>query len=116
MKFNIRILASLLLILVCSVSGKAQDFSFKNYNWDEKLTKVEIPAKYKDEKEAILERITKIELFSDKGKVTQYYLLHEKVYINSDDAVERNNKIYIPLGANENALVTKARVILKVAK
>jgi len=116
MKFNIRILASLLLILVCSFSGKAQDFSFKNYNWDEKLTKVEIPAKYKDEKEAILERITKIELFSDKGKVTQYYLLHEKVYINSDDAVERNNKIYIPLGSNESALVTKARVILKSGK
>lgn len=116
MKFNTKIIASILFVLACIFSGKAQDFSFKNYNWDEKLTKIEVPEKYKNEKEVILERNTKIELFPEKGNVTQYYLSHEKIYINSDDAIERNNKIYIPMGSNETALVTKARVILKNGK
>ncbi len=113
---NLNLKISLLVILFCSSFGFAQEFSFKNYNWDEKQTKVEIPAKYVDEKEVILERNTKIEFFSEKGKANQYYLLHEKKYINSDDAVERNNKIYIPFATNESVLTTKARVILKNGK
>lgn len=115
MNLNLKIKTAFSLFMLCGFYGHAQDFSFKNYNWDDK-TKVEIPAKYKDEKEAILERNTKVEFVSDKGKATQYYLLHEKKYINSDDAVERNNRIYIPFGSNESVLTTKARVILKNGK
>jgi hypothetical protein len=109
-------IALLIVIFGNSFSFYAQDFSFKNFNWDENVTSVDIPAKYKDEKEVILDRDMRIEFVSDKGKATQYYLLHEKVYINSDDAVERNNKIYIPFGTNESVLTTKARVILKNGK
>jgi len=39
--------------------------------------------------------------------------MHEKIFINSDDAIERNNKIYIPFSLNESVLLNKARVILK---
>jgi len=113
-KFRIKTILTLLVF--SSLTASAQDFSFKNYNWDEKQAKVEVPAKYKDEKEAILERNTKIELLIEKGKALQYYLIHEKRYINSDDAIERNNKIYIPFGANESVFSTKARVILKNGK
>jgi len=116
MILKLRIKPLLLFFIFCGSYGYAQDFSFKNYTWDEKQTKEEIPAKYKDEKEAILERNTKVEFISEKGKAIQYYLLHEKRYINSDDAVERNNKIYIPFGSNESVLTTKARVILKNGK
>ncbi len=118
MKFDLRIKAALLFFVICSSYSYAQtmDFSFKNYNWDEKLTKVEIPAKYKDEKEAILERNIKVEFVSAKNKALQYYLTHKKIYINSDDAVERNNKIYIPYSSDDNVITTKARVILKNGK
>lgn len=91
----------------------SQDYSFKNYDWNEKETKVEIPEKYKNEKEVILSRITKIEIVVKNKSAKQYHLLHEKIFINSDDAIERNNKIYIPFNLNESVLVNKARVILK---
>lgn len=91
----------------------SQDYSFKNYDWNEKETKVEIPEKYKNENEVILSRITKIELVIKNKSAKQYHLLHEKIFINSDDAIERNNKIYIPFNLNESVLVNKARVILK---
>jgi hypothetical protein len=116
MNSKFRIKAIYVFLILFSLNAFAQDFSFKNYNWDEKSAKIDIPSKYKEEKEAILERNTKVELLIDKGKAIQYYLIHEKRYINSDDAVERNNKIYIPFGANESVVSTKARVILKNGK
>ncbi|KUJ60120.1 hypothetical protein AR687_19675 [Flavobacteriaceae bacterium CRH] len=94
----------------------AQDYSFKDYNWNEKENTIVVPTNYKDEKEVILNRISKIEVVVNKNTAIQYRLIHEKRYINSDDAIERNNKIYIPFGGNENILVTKARVILKSGK
>ena len=91
----------------------AQEYSFNNYDWNEKETAIEIPEKYKNEKEVILVRNTKIEFVVIGKTAKQYHLLHEKIYINSDDAIERNNKIYIPFSLNESVLVNKARVILK---
>lgn len=115
MNLNLKIKTAISFFVLCGFYGHAQDFSFKKYDWEDKAT-AEIPAKYKNEKEVILERNTKIEFVSEKGKATQYYLIHEKKYINSDDAVERNNRIYIPFGSDESVLVTKARVILKNGK
>lgn len=94
----------------------AQDYSFKTYDWNEKDTKIDVPKKYEDEKEIFLNRTIKIEVVVDKNTVTQYRLIHEKKYINSDDAIERNNKIYISFGDQENILITKVRVILKNGK
>jgi len=94
----------------------AQDYSFKTYDWNEKDNKIEVPKKYEDEKEIFLNRTVKIEIVVDKNTATQYRLIHDKKYINSDDAIERNNKIYIPFGGQENILITKVRVILKNGK
>lgn len=102
-----------LAVLLCASTLFAQEYSFKNYNWNEKETKVAIPEKYKDEKEVILEHIEKIEFVIVGKTAKQYHLLHEKIFINSDDAIERNNKIYIPFSLDESVLVNKARVILK---
>ncbi|SHG65261.1 protein of unknown function [Flavobacterium fluvii] len=99
--------------LLCSSLFFAQEYSFKNYDWNEKETKVEIPEQYKNEKEVILERTTKIEIVVEGKTAKQYHLVHEKIFINSDDAIERNNKIYIPFSLDESVLINKARVILK---
>ena len=74
----------------------AQNYSFKNYNWDEKIMSIEIPENYKNQNEVILDKTIKIEIVVEGNKAIQYYLLHEKTYINADDAIERNNKIYVP--------------------
>ena len=91
------------------------EYTFKNYDWNQK-SNIEIPEQYKNEKEVILERIIKIEIVVVGKNVKQYRLMHDKIYINSDDAIERNNKIYIPFGQNETVLANKARVILKNGK
>ena len=106
----------ILIALISSSFLFAQEYSFKEYNWNESESNVAVPKKYVDEKEVILSRILKIEVVVDKNTATQYRLIHEKKYINSDDAIERNNKIYIPIGNGENFLTTKARVILKNGK
>jgi hypothetical protein len=94
----------------------AQDYSFKDYDWNEKETNTEIPKQYKDEKEVILNRTIKIEIIVVGKAAQQYRLLHEKIYINSDESIERNNKIYIPFNDDETLVLNKARVILKNGK
>lgn len=93
-----------------------QDYSFKNYDWNTTDTKIEIPKNHENEKEVILSRAVKIEIAVDKNSSIQYRLIHEKKYINSDDAIERNNKVYIPIGDQANILANKLRVILKNGK
>ncbi|RYG40308.1 MAG: hypothetical protein EOO01_27620, partial [Chitinophagaceae bacterium] len=77
-------------IAVTAVSSmSAQDFTFKNYSWSEQASIADVPEKYKSENEVILERHIKKEILSHNGEPQQYYLYHEKTFINSDDAVER---------------------------
>ena len=102
-----------LLAIISTSLFYAQEYSFKNYDWNEKATAIEIPEKYKNEKEVILDHTSKIEFVVTGKSAVQFQLLHEKIYINSDDAIERNNKIYIPFSLDESVLVNKARVILK---
>lgn len=101
------------LMLISTSVFFAQEYSFKNYDWSSKEVKTEIPEEYKNEKEVILEKTEKIEIVVAEKGAKQYHLVHEKIYINSDDAIARNNKIYIPFSLNESVLVNRARVILK---
>lgn len=108
-----------ILTLIALLSASvffAQDYSFKTYDWNEKDIKIDVPKRYENESEIFLNRTVKIEILVDKNTATQYRLIHEKKYINSDDAIERNNKVYIPFGQQENILTTKVRVILKNGK
>lgn len=118
MKFNTSSIQFWLtsIVLLLSFQIQAQEFSFKDYHWDEKNPAISIPKQYKDENEVILLRNIKIEI-AVKGKVaTQYYMIHEKKYINSNDAIERNNRVYIPFKVDESVIETKLRVILKDGK
>ncbi|HLP63756.1 DUF3857 domain-containing protein [Flavobacterium sp.] len=111
-------LKTILFFVFISMSTRltAQDYTFKNYDWESKTGAVDIPEKYKNETEIILDRHIKVEINADGKEVAQFYLYHEKIYINSDDAIERNNRIYIPFNMNESVIETKARVILKNGK
>lgn len=116
MKLNIHFSLTSIVLLLLSVQSYAQDFSFKDYHWEDKNIAIKIPEQYKDEKEVVLLRNTKIEL-SVKGKeATQYYMIHEKKYINSNEAIERNNRVYIPFQMDESVIETKLRVIQKDGK
>lgn len=103
------------LIFLNANQSFAQEYSFKNYSWDEKPN-LEIPENYKNLNEVILDRTEKIELTISGTVAKQFHMKHERIYINADDAIERNNKIYIPFNLDESVLLNKARVILKSGK
>ncbi len=106
----------LALALVFGTAMFSQSYSFKDYNWDDANPMTIVPEKYKSENEVVLNRISKIEIAVEGSSVKQFYLLHEKVLINSDEAIERNNRIYIPFNLNEKVITNKVRVILKSGK
>nr|WP_294938514.1 DUF3857 domain-containing protein [uncultured Flavobacterium sp.] len=114
-KHLVRTVLSVLFFL-CTAVNYGQDYAFKNYDWDTKAKSVEIPEKYKDVNEVILEKNIKIELLSVKGEAKQFYLFHEKVLVNTDDAIERNNRVYLPQSRNMSLVKNKVRVFLKNGK
>ncbi|MFN7045528.1 MAG: DUF3857 domain-containing protein [Flavobacterium sp.] len=108
---------SILILFLCNgTTLLAQDYTFKNYKWEQKPEAFNVPEQYKNENEVIVSRTIKVEIISDKNGPKQYYLLHDKIFINSDDAIEKNNKIYLPFSLNESVIKNEARVILKNGK
>ena len=111
------IVKSLLFLLLCNFNSiVAQEYTFKDYKWEQKPQAFTLPEQYKNENQLIVSRTIKIEVVTDKNGPKQYYLLHDKIFINSDDAIEKNNKIYLPFSSNENVVKNEARVILKSGK
>lgn len=107
--------STILLLSLCIGSKTfAQNTMLKNYNFSDE--KIEIPEKYKNENEVILQKDVKIDLVTTENSALQYFLIHEKKWINSDDAVQRNNKIYIPFRSDENLITNKVRVITENGK
>lgn len=110
----VRYFINSLLFCLFSFVSYTQSISFEDYDFTDK--KIEIPEKYKDNPEVNLGKVLKIELLSLPKTVEEYHLIHEKIYVNSDDAIERNNKIYINLEEEEGIIKNKNRVILPDGK
>ena len=102
------------LLTVLCIDLQGQDYHFKNYDFSN--TTIEIPELFKDEKEIVLSLNKKSEIINEKESTVVINLTHEKVLLNSNDAIERNNKIYLPFRDKESVLVNKVRVILKNGK
>ncbi len=54
--------------------------------------------------------------FSDDDKLTEYFLEHRIIWLNSDEKIEEFNKIYLPHSSTSRLLVSKARVLSKAGK
>lgn len=104
---------ALLLLLIAGYSAFSQsteEYVYQNYNWEEK------PAPYTPEKndtfpESILQDKIAYEVAIDNEGAYEYYLHHKKTFVNSTQAIERNNRIYIPTGLRSKVLKLKVRVI-----
>jgi len=79
-------------------------------------SKIEVPEIFANENEITLKKDVKIQFVQNEKGVSQYYMLHEKTQINSDDAIERNNRVYIPYRSDEKLVTNMLRVILKSGK
>ena len=103
-----------LLLSFASWNIQAQDIEFKNYDFSKQEYKID--QKFQNEEEIILERNIKSEFIFEENIAAEYLLIHEKKLINSENAIEKNNRVYIPARLDDNLIVNKLRVILKNGK
>lgn len=103
-----------LLLFISSMTINAQKVEFSNYTFSDKP--YQIDSKFANEEEIIIERNVKTEFVFSDNKAYEIYLIHEKKLINSDNAIERNNRVYIPVNIDANLIANKLRVILKNGK
>jgi len=101
----------LLLVSVCFMGSVNADSIYKNYDWEKEAKLMEIPLESKDEPQIILKQAHISEFAYDEERLTEYYIFHEVVHVNSDDAIEDQNKKYLPVGSDVVVLEQKARVV-----
>ncbi len=82
----------------------------QNYKWDAK-PKPYVPEKTDTFPESILQDKYSYEVGFDKEGTYEYYLHHKKTFVNSAQAIERNNRVYLPTGMRSKVLRIDVRVI-----
>lgn len=99
----------LLLLLVFQAAIAQESPFYESYAWDSS------PAYQTDnDEEELVELKNKIVTeftYDKKGSLVEYFLEHRVVWLNSDNAIERFNKIYLPHSGSSELLVSKARVV-----
>ncbi len=108
---NIKYLITLLVFALSIQVGQAQKFDIKTYEWEKEVKPFELPDSLKEEKAIIVFSTILVGIDPKAESQNQQRTVeHKRVYLNSDDAIERNNKIYISEQENaENNI--QARVI-----
>lgn len=101
----------ILTILLFSLVNFLTAQEYKDYDWQkpETYTPLESEKEY-GEIELLNKNIKEFVVFNNESY--DFSIKHTKTYVNSDEAIERNNKIYIPFKSEgEEILTQKVRVI-----
>lgn len=85
---------------------------YKDYNW-EAAPDYSSAVAGSDEGIISVKNDIVTEFYFEKDDLVEYHLEHEIIWLNSDDAIEENNKIYLPYSQTSEMMVNKARVISK---
>ena len=108
--------AFLIIALFTGLMSYAQDEPFyKSYDWEaEPSYKIDVA----DSVEIITykDKTVKEFIFINDNELTEYALDHQIIWLNSDQEIENNNKVYLPYSASTELIVNKARVITKEGK
>lgn len=102
----------LILFITCNSIAQTAPF-YEGYNWETNPS-YEIKESDKD-MIAIKDKIVSEFYFEDQN-LTEYYLEHKILWLNSDDRIEEYNKIYLAFSNNTSLQVSKARVIKKTGE
>ena len=111
MKMKLFLLVSFFFILH---SKAQQEPFFKTYDWEENPT-------YKlneNNNESIVSLKEKLvtEFYFEGENFVEYFLEHKIIWLNSDDAIEDFNKVYLPFSSQSSLELNKARVITPQGK
>lgn len=106
---------SFIALFLCftSLSFGQYSYFYENYEFKEGYGFDSIDTRYTKEEEVVLYQHTAREYIVEDDGFFEYVLVHEIKYINSDKAVEENNKVYIPIGGSTKVLKEECRVITK---
>lgn len=100
----------LIKLLLITVTLSAQELFYKSYDWDS--NPVYTINGDEKEKDIVLVKEKTVNEFSFEDEMfTEYYLIHKVYWLNSDEQIERYNKMYLPNFYEAKILENKARVI-----
>ena len=97
------------------VSSFAQDTYYKDYDWEPNPKISNVVQKDTSEKEIVILDKSSKEYFMEEvqgyNREYEYYLVHRRIKVMSDEAIEKNNKVYVPSYYESKVLKLKARLI-----
>jgi len=101
-----------IFISIISISIVNAQADFKSYDWNTEAQLLEIPEAAAEEEEVILKEKTIVAFeYDERNNLQEYYISHYIKVLNSDNAIEENNKIYLPLPMAVEVIEQKARVV-----
>ena len=104
-----------LLTYVLFLSTTYSQAFYQSYDWDE--TPNYSAKDYADEDLVCAkEKIATEFYFTSDNRFVEFYLEHKAYYLNSEEAIEDYNKIYLPYDSDSELMVNKARVITPAGK
>ncbi len=111
-----KIIISLLFTVLCAfqIAVSQNNPYFESYDWEESPSYAAEEGSTED-MIAVKEK-TVTEFYFQKKNLVEYFLEHKVLWLNSDDAIEEYNKIYLPFSSRAELQVNKARVITPEGK
>src|SRR5688572_13412095 len=103
---------NLLMVLVVLLSAlQAQSYEDEKYDWQKDRKRFDVTTAETEHPAIILKRYTKMEYaYDDKANSPFIYkTLHIIMRVNTTDAINNYNKIYIPMESEGELLKVKAR-------
>ncbi|HLP56299.1 MAG TPA: DUF3857 domain-containing protein [Fluviicola sp.] len=101
---------TLLIVLLLTAGNCFSQGFYENYDWEKSPKKYAFSEDELLEDEIIVYEKRSVELVGETEMV-QFNLLHTITLLNTDAAIENNNKMYVPSGSEANIKTLKARVI-----
>jgi hypothetical protein len=97
--------------------AQSQELEYAKYDWEKNPKAHQLSKKEADLPEIVLKEKKATEFaFTEKGELLEYVLYHKINRVNSDKAIEQNNKIYIPSAGMSQFIKHQARVITPSGK
>ena len=104
-----------IILLSCSLFATnlyAQDLLNEDYDWAKEPEKVEIPESWKEKNEVkVLDYHVREYNHDDAGEFVMFTIDHERIRLNTSEAVDDNNKLYLPVASESSIIKLKARVV-----
>ena len=110
MKKNIVLLAMLLVVTLSTLA------EVKPYEWEANRKRANLSAEDRELSEIILKQHVEYNYVFEKNQLIMYTTTHLIVWVNSNEAIEKNNKIYISMNSTLDLVSLKARSINKEGK